>query len=44
MYLAQHDTEPETINKLRWLLGKATAAFGGLPLVSSRPPRLPLGE
>lgn len=27
MYLAQHDTEPETIEKLRWLLGKATARF-----------------
>jgi transposase len=28
MYLAQHDAEPETINNLRWLLSKATAAFG----------------
>ena len=27
-YLAQHDVQPVTIEKLRWLLGKATAAFG----------------
>jgi hypothetical protein len=27
-YLAQHDAEPVTIEKLRWLLGKALAAFG----------------
>jgi hypothetical protein len=27
-YLAQHDVEPVTIEKLRWLLGKAVAAFG----------------
>jgi integrase len=27
VYLAQHDAEPETIAKLRWLLSKATAAF-----------------
>ena len=32
IYLAQHDTEPETIDKLRWLLSKATAAFGDLPI------------
>jgi hypothetical protein len=32
MYLAQHDAEPETIAKLRWLLSKATAAFGRLPI------------
>jgi hypothetical protein len=31
MYLVQHDTEPETIEKLRWLLSKATAQFGKLP-------------
>lgn len=31
IYLAQHDTEPETIEKLRWLLSKATARFGDLP-------------
>ena len=28
-YLAQHDAEPETIDKLRWLLAKALRAFGG---------------
>jgi integrase len=27
-YLAQHDVQPVTIAKLRWLLGKATAVFG----------------
>lgn len=27
-YLAQHDAEPETIAKLRWLLGKALGPFG----------------
>jgi integrase len=27
-YLAQHDGEPETIEKLRWLLSKAVKAFG----------------
>jgi len=31
-YLVQHDTEPETIEKLRWLLSKATARFGELPI------------
>jgi site-specific recombinase XerC len=28
VYLAQHDVQPVTIEKLRWLLGKATAVFG----------------
>jgi hypothetical protein len=27
-YLAQHDGEPETIEKLSWLLGKAVRVFG----------------
>ena len=27
-YLAQHDVQPVTIEKLRYLLGKATAVFG----------------
>src|SRR5438876_7791275 len=27
-YLAQHDAEPETIEKLRWLLSKAVGEFG----------------
>jgi integrase len=32
VYLAQHDVEPVTIEKLRWLLGKAVAAFGERPV------------
>jgi hypothetical protein len=28
VYLVQHDVEPVTIEKLRWLLGKAVSAFG----------------
>ena len=32
VYLAQHDVEPVTIEKLRWLLGKAVAAFGDRPV------------
>ena len=32
VYLAQHDVEPVTIEKLRWLLGKAVAAFGERPI------------
>ncbi len=28
VYLAQHDVQPVTIEKLRWLLGKAIAVFG----------------
>ena len=31
-YLAQHDGEPETTAKLRWLLTKSTAAFESMPL------------
>ena len=31
-YLAQHDAEPETTAKLRWLLTKSIAAFGSTPL------------
>jgi hypothetical protein len=27
-YLAQHDAQPETIEKLRWLLAKAVGEFG----------------
>src|SRR5207253_6276936 len=37
IYLAQHDTEPETIAKLRWLLSKATAAFGNMPIAELQP-------
>jgi FMN phosphatase YigB (HAD superfamily) len=32
VYLAQHDVEPVTIEKLRWLLGKTVAAFGERPV------------
>ena len=32
VYLAQHDVEQVTIEKLRWLLGKAVAVFGGRPV------------
>jgi hypothetical protein len=31
-YLAQHDVDPVTIKKLRWLLGKAVAVFGDRPV------------
>jgi hypothetical protein len=27
-YLARHDAQPETVEKLRWLLAKAVAEFG----------------
>jgi integrase len=37
MYLAQHETEPETIEKLRWLLSKATARFGNTPISELAP-------
>jgi integrase len=32
VYLAQHDVEPVTIEKLRWLLGKAVVVFGERPV------------
>jgi hypothetical protein len=32
VYLAQHDVDPVTIEKLRWLLGKAVAVFGERPV------------
>jgi integrase len=31
-YLAQHDVDPVTIEKLRWLLGKAVAVLGDRPV------------
>ncbi len=37
MYLDQHETEPETIEKLRWLLSKATARFGNTPITELAP-------
>jgi integrase len=36
IYLAQHDVEPVTIAKLRWLLAKAVAAFGGRSVADIR--------
>src|SRR5215210_4745420 len=35
-YLAKHDVDPVTIEKLRWLLGKAVAAFGDRPVSEIR--------
>ena len=35
-YLAQHDAEPETIEKLGWLLAKAVRVFGGRRLSELR--------
>jgi hypothetical protein len=35
-YLAQHEAEPRTIAKLRWLLAKATRAFGDRRVVELR--------
>jgi hypothetical protein len=37
VYLAQHDGEPETVEKLRWLLGKAVGTFGHRPISQLRP-------
>jgi hypothetical protein len=34
--LAQHDVDPVTIEKLRWLLGKAVAVFGDRPVAELR--------
>lgn len=42
-YLAQHDAEPVTIAKLRWLLGKAIAVFGELRLSELHRRRSPPG-
>src|SRR5947209_14714844 len=36
VYLAQHDVDPVTVDKLRWLLGKAVAAFGERPVAELR--------
>jgi integrase len=36
-YLAQHDAQPETVEKLRWLLSKAVGAFGELQLGELEP-------
>jgi hypothetical protein len=39
-YLAQHDVEPVTIEKLRWLLGKAVGVFGDRPVGELRSPEI----
>ena len=38
-YLGQYDVEPETIDKLCWLLAKAVRTFGGRRLRISPQPR-----
>ncbi len=35
-YLAQHDVEPTTLGKLRWVLGKAVDAFGDAQIAELR--------
>jgi integrase len=37
VYLAQHDGEPETVEKLRWLLAKAVRSFGHRRISKLRP-------
>jgi integrase len=37
VYLAQHDGEPETVEKLRWLLAKAVGRFGDRRISQLRP-------
>jgi integrase len=37
VYLAQHDGEPETVEKLRWLLAKAVRPFGHRRISHLRP-------
>lgn len=39
VYLAQHDREPETVEKLQWLLAKATRSFGHRRISRLRPAR-----
>lgn len=36
-YLQAHPGQPVTVSKLRWLLGKATAAFGDVRLIDLTP-------
>jgi len=40
VYLGQHEGEPETIEKLRWLLAKAVRAFGEQSLTQLRSPAI----
>jgi hypothetical protein len=37
VYLAQHEGEPETVEKLRWLLAKAVRSFGYRRIGQLRP-------
>ncbi len=43
-YLDQHDAQPETTAKLRWLLAKATGRFGSLLLSELEPREIAPGE
>jgi integrase len=40
VYLAQHDGEPETVEKLRWLLDKAVRSFGDRRISQLRSPAI----
>src|SRR5215218_3284 len=40
VYLSQHEGEPETVEKLRWLLAKAVRAFGERRLSQLRSPTI----
>jgi hypothetical protein len=40
VYLSQHEGEPETVEKLRWLLAKAVRAFGERRLSQLRSPAI----
>src|SRR5215208_3244660 len=40
VYLAQHEGEPETVEKLRWLLAKAVRVFGERRLSQLRSPAI----
>ena len=42
-YLESHQAAPATIEKLRWLLTKATLAFGEVRLADLRPEEIPIG-
>jgi integrase len=44
VYLAQHEGEPETTEKLRWLLAKAVRAFGERRLSELRSPAIAAGR
>ena len=44
VYLAQHDGETETVDKLRWLLAKAVRSFGDRRITTFAQPRSRPGE